>query len=227
MLFATLDTRTRRWRLPDGRLVLLSDTVGFLRRLPHYLVASFHATLEEALRADLLLHVVDASHPDAAAHLAAVDSVLESLGRAQGARILVFNKFDRVSQPLSLQLLARGSSAEIVHVSALTGIGLDRLGRSVARRLDEGSVRVRVRLGAGGGRERSLLPELGAILAEECAEDGSASLELAVHGSALGRLHRLAGERLSVEVLGPAGLVPARDPAAAGNGRAPRSDEAV
>ncbi|MEM8711841.1 MAG: GTPase HflX [Planctomycetota bacterium] len=73
MPFATLDTRTRRWVLPDKRTVLLSDTVGFLQRLPHHLVASFHATLEETLHADLLLHVVDASNPDAAVQMEAVD----------------------------------------------------------------------------------------------------------------------------------------------------------
>src|SRR6185503_15116416 len=75
-LFATLDTRTRQWALPNGRTVLLSDTVGFLERLPHHLVASFHATLEETLAADLLLHVVDASHPSAEQQIAAVDEVL-------------------------------------------------------------------------------------------------------------------------------------------------------
>ncbi|MEZ5973864.1 MAG: GTPase HflX [Planctomycetota bacterium] len=73
MPFATLDTRTRKWVLPDKRVVLLSDTVGFLQRLPHHLVASVHATLEETLQADLLLHVVDASHPDAAHQMQAVD----------------------------------------------------------------------------------------------------------------------------------------------------------
>ena len=79
MPFATLDTRTRKWILPDRRVVLLSDTVGFLARLPHHLVASFHATLEETLHADLLLHVVDASHPDAPLQMQAVDDVLASI----------------------------------------------------------------------------------------------------------------------------------------------------
>ena len=92
MPFATLDTRTRRWVLGDGRLVLLSDTVGFLQRLPHHLVASFHATLEEALSADMLLHVVDASHPDAPQQMAAVVQVLEELAAAAPTQALVLNR---------------------------------------------------------------------------------------------------------------------------------------
>src|SRR4029434_11191748 len=94
MLFATLDTRTRQWKLSDGRTVLLSDTVGFLQRLPHHLVASFHATLEETLQADLLLHVVDASHPQAATQMQAVRSVLAEVSTNLAQEILVFNKID-------------------------------------------------------------------------------------------------------------------------------------
>ena len=87
MLFETLDTRTRQWKLDDGRTVLLSDTVGFLQRLPHHLVASFHATLEEAVHADLLLHVVDASHPDSAVQLRAVEEVLDSIADRKSTRL--------------------------------------------------------------------------------------------------------------------------------------------
>src|SRR4029434_1665935 len=92
MLFATLDTRTRQWRLSDGRTVLLSDTVGFLQRLPHHLVASFHATLEETLHSDLLLHVIDGSHPDAPAQMEAVENVLAELKQDLSGALLVFNK---------------------------------------------------------------------------------------------------------------------------------------
>ncbi|HUR26986.1 MAG TPA: GTPase HflX, partial [Planctomycetota bacterium] len=127
MLFATLDTRTRQWRLPDGRNVLLSDTVGFLQRLPHHLVASFHATLEETLHADLLLHVVDASHPDASTQIQAVDDVLDGVAWADRREILVFNKTDRVPEPLALHSLAQGRKNEVVFVSAETGAGLERL----------------------------------------------------------------------------------------------------
>ncbi|HCX33129.1 MAG TPA: GTPase HflX, partial [Rhodocyclaceae bacterium] len=93
-LFATLDTTSRRVFLNDAGSIVLSDTVGFIRELPHSLVAAFHATLEETAAADLLLHVVDASHPDREAQIAAVDRVLEQVGAAEVPRMLVWNKID-------------------------------------------------------------------------------------------------------------------------------------
>ena len=104
-LFATLDTRTRRWRFRGGGHVLLSDTVGFIRDLPHALVASFKATLEEARQADLLLHVVDASSPEAEKQIRAVKAVLEELGLADHPTILVLNKADRVPDRSFLDVL--------------------------------------------------------------------------------------------------------------------------
>ena len=101
-LFATLDPATRRLRLPSGRILLLTDTVGFVRRLPHRLVEAFKATLEEALVADLLIHVVDASSPEAVAHHTTTLSVLRELGDAHARIITVFNKLDRVDDPLRL-----------------------------------------------------------------------------------------------------------------------------
>jgi len=98
-VFATLDTRVRRWILADGREVLLSDTVGFVRDLPHHLVASFQATLEETLRADLLLHVCDASDPDRVHHQEAVRKVLVGLGASEIPLFLLLNKIDRVPPP--------------------------------------------------------------------------------------------------------------------------------
>ena len=100
-LFATLDTLTREVDLGDGVRVRLTDTVGFIRKLPHHLVASFRATLEEATSADLLLHVVDASHPDWEEHAAVVDTVLAELGMAERARMLVFNKIDLLPDPMA------------------------------------------------------------------------------------------------------------------------------
>ena len=93
-LFATLDTRTRRWQLPGWGPVLLSDTVGFIRDLPHHLIASFKATLEEARQADLLLHVADASNPAALDQITAVYGVLEELGIEAKDTLLVLNKID-------------------------------------------------------------------------------------------------------------------------------------
>jgi len=125
-LFATLDPTTRRLRLTTGRILLMTDTVGFVRRLPHRLVEAFKATLEEALVADFLVHVVDASSPEAAAHHATTMAVLRELG-ADNARILtVFNKLDRVDDPLRLpELKAQFPGA--LFLSAHTGAGMETL----------------------------------------------------------------------------------------------------
>ncbi len=96
-LFATLDTKTRRWRLPSGQEVLLSDTVGFVRNLPHHLVESFRCTLEEALKADVLLHVVDASHPEVMSQIEVVHQVIVSLGGKISRMIHVLNKADLIA----------------------------------------------------------------------------------------------------------------------------------
>ncbi len=95
-LFATLDTKTRTWSIPNGGQILLSDTVGFVRDLPHHLVASFKSTLEEALQADLLLHVVDAGSPEAMQHIETVEKVLNEIGAGEKQTLLVLNKIDRL-----------------------------------------------------------------------------------------------------------------------------------
>ncbi|MGB9803089.1 MAG: GTPase HflX [Desulfofundulus sp.] len=123
-LFATLDPTTRRLVLPNKEVVLLTDTVGFIRRLPHHLVAAFRATLEEVTEADLLLHVVDVSSPDYPARIEAVDQVLASLGAREKPTILVLNKIDRLTAEEPWLVPA---DRPAVAVSALTGRGLDKL----------------------------------------------------------------------------------------------------
>ena len=130
-LFATLDPTIRRVRLPDGRPVLLSDTVGFIRKLPHQLVAAFKATLEEVAAADLLVHVVDVSHPAMEQQRAAVEAVLAGLGVAQAPRIEAYNKADRLPAPP-----AWSDGGAKVAVSARTGFGLPDLMKAIARALD-------------------------------------------------------------------------------------------
>lgn len=204
MLFATLDTRTRQWRLPDGRMVLLSDTVGFLQRLPHHLVASFHATLEEALAADLLLHVVDASHPDVEAQMDAVDRVLGDLGAKTHDQIVVFNKIDRVQDPISLQYLRHGRDQEVVHVSATTGAGLADLVRAVTRRLDERSTLVDVHLPIGDGRIDSWLHRHARPIEDEFLDEvGERRIRLRLTEAALGSLRRFCGGELRLTPVGP------------------------
>lgn len=122
-LFATLDPTIRRWDLKDGRWVYLSDTVGFIRKLPHTLVAAFQATLEEVVHADLLLHVIDASHPQAFEQMEAVEEVLREIGAIQPI-IPVYNKMDLVSHPLDVRKSGQG-------VSAKTGKNLESLTETV------------------------------------------------------------------------------------------------
>jgi GTP-binding protein HflX len=139
-LFATLDTTTRQLWLEDAqRAVSLSDTVGFIRDLPHKLVEAFKATLHEAAEADLLLHVVDASSPALAEQMVEVERVLEEIGASQVPQILVFNKLDRLDatqRPRVLadaSLRAGGETVPRVFVSAANGEGLDELRRTIAR----------------------------------------------------------------------------------------------
>ena len=203
MLFATLDTRTRQWKLPDGRTVLLSDTVGFLQRLPHHLVASFHATLEEALHADLLIHVVDAAHPDAAQQIAAVDLVLASLSWSQRADLLLLNKIDRVQDSLVLASLARERTEPILAVSARTGLGLGELTAFVTARLDAECALVDVLVPVTDGRTLALLRRLGGIREEEFVEGDRLRLRLRLSEGDLGGLRRVAqgSDGLQVEIV--------------------------
>jgi GTPase len=157
-LFATLDTRTRRWQFRGGGHVLLSDTVGFIRNLPHELVASFKATLEEARQADLLLHVVDASSPEAEAQITAVNSVLEELGLRDQPTILVLNKVDRVPDRSYLDVL-RAHHDESIAISAGRGEGLDRLEQAVREVLHERALDAEVETGVENGRVLAYLAQ--------------------------------------------------------------------
>jgi GTP-binding protein HflX len=128
MLFATLDPTTRQLTLPSGREVVMSDTVGFINKLPHDLVEAFRATLEEVMRADLLLEVVDASDPDFVGQQAAVQAVLDELGAGEKPRIIVYNKVDLLPADAG----ERPASERTAFVSAVTGEGLDDLRHKIA-----------------------------------------------------------------------------------------------
>lgn len=144
-LFATLETKTRRWHLGDGQTVLLSDTVGFVRDLPHHLVASFRATLEEAINAELLLHVADASHDRVEHEIAAVEKVLDELGCDRSRMLLALNKMDRVTDPAVRTVLAQ-QFPDAAFLSARTGAGAGDLVRRVSQWA--GGARLRVTLEA-------------------------------------------------------------------------------
>ncbi len=148
-LFVTLDPLVRRVRLPDRRELLLSDTVGFIDRLPHTLVAAFRATLEEVVDADLVLHVIDAASPERARHTAAVRSVLEEIGAQRVDRIDVYNKCDLL-EPGELQRL-RQSDPSALFISAARGDGRDELLETIASRVALDVRTVTVEFDAQGG----------------------------------------------------------------------------
>ena len=157
-LFVTLDPLVRRLKLPDGRQLLLSDTVGFIDRLPHQLVAAFQATLEEVTAADLLLHVVDAAAPDRERRANAVRSVLLEIGADTVPVLEVFNKIDLLD-PAEAGRLGAGESASVA-ISAGTGQGRKALIDAVAGRLAMDVERVHLALDGRRDDDRRLLADL-------------------------------------------------------------------
>jgi GTP-binding protein HflX len=183
-LFATLDPTVRRLALAGGSIVL-ADTVGFVRDLPHELVAAFRSTLAEAREADLLLHVIDAADPLRDERIAQVDEVLDEIGAGDIPQLLVYNKIDRVdgAQPrhdAPGEGLDGHGTRERVWISARDGLGLDLLREALGHRLGLRRVAGEVQLPPGAGRLRARLHELGAVLAEHHDEHGwTLSLDLA------------------------------------------------
>jgi GTPase len=189
-LFATLDPTVRQARTAEGREFTLTDTVGFVRHLPHQLVEAFQSTLEEVAAADLLLHIVDVSHPDPDAQLAAVRQVIRDLGASDLPEIVVLNKID-AAHPLDLSRLTRQERGSVA-VSTKTGEGLDALVARLEAELPHPPVEMNVLVPYSRGDLVSRVHDRGEVLAEEHAETGtllrarvSASLaaELAVFGA--------------------------------------------
>ncbi len=178
-LFMTLDPLVRRVRLGSGRELLLVDTVGFIRKLPHPLVAAFRATLEEVKEADLLLHVLDASAPGIDEREAAVDAVLREIGAAERPQVLALNKSDAVS-PGRLSALVEGRH-DAVAVSGLTGEGVPRLLDLLASRLGLVPLRVRLRFRAAERRAISGIYAKGRVF-EHLEQDGYVELDAELPG---------------------------------------------
>lgn len=172
-LFVTLDPLMRRVRLPDARQIVLTDTVGFIDRLPHQLVAAFHATLEEVASADLLLHVVDASAPDRERHMRAVDAVLDEVGAAAVPVITVFNKIDRLA-PAELEGL-QGARPDAAFVSGQQGGGVSALLAGMVRQLAMDVVRTTLYFDRSKDADRVRLADLyrHARVVEEHDQDGN------------------------------------------------------
>lgn len=161
-LFATLDPTTRRVELPGGEIALFTDTVGFIQKLPTTLVAAFRATLEEIAEADLLLHVIDISHPNAIRQARAVQQTLEEIGAAHIPMIAVLNKIDRLLDPEAAQQALKNFS-HAVAISAKTGSGLDELIGAVRRMLYQTYLPIRVYLPYQQGQLISLFHEFGQV----------------------------------------------------------------
>ena len=176
-LFATLDPTVRRLDLPDGEHVILADTVGFVRDLPHELIAAFKSTLQEAREADLILHIIDASDSNRWQRVRQVNSVLKQLDADQVPQIRVYNKIDKLDRKPRITN-NRAGEGRAVWLSAVTGEGLALLKDAIARRLCQKTVNRVVRLLPAEGRQRAMLFELGAVQREEDMPDGGWTLEL-------------------------------------------------
>ena len=193
-LFSTLDTRTRVCDLGEGRKILLSDTVGFIRNLPHHLVASFHATLEETRQADLLLHVVDVSSPQAEAQMDSVMAVLRQIGCAEHAILCVGNKTDLIEDEASLPLLRRRFDSAVM-ISAVTGAGLDSLRDRIRAFLDRDRLEISVSMLPAEGRLQAFLAEHAEVLSRNYGED-VVRMSVRVSPRHLGAIRRMGGALL-------------------------------
>ena len=162
-LFATLSTRTRKWDLGGGDAVMLSDTVGFVRNLPHHLVASFKATLEEAVHADLLLVVLDVSHPRAKQQLRTVMEVLDDIGATEPKRLLLLNKVDLLTHNADLLVMQQDHEGSIP-LSAKTQEGLEKVIEAVRREARGGTVDLDLQLSAADGKAIHFLENRATVL---------------------------------------------------------------
>ena len=167
-LFATLDAATRRLELPGGERVLLTDTVGFIQKLPHQLVEAFRSTLDVVAEADLLLHVVDAAGPDPDVHIAAVRQVLKEIGAGDVPELLVYNKCDL----LAGRDIPLGASRDAVMVSAATGEGTDKLLAAMADELRSGANIVELHVPYARGEVLAAVQRAGHVLATDSDETG-------------------------------------------------------
>ena len=170
-LFATLDSTTRKLDLPQKQQILLSDTVGFIKKLPHQLVAAFKATLEEVLEADLLLHVIDVSHPEAEAQIAAVNVVLEELKATDMPMFMVFNKIDRLKSDDEGLHILQCQYPDALPISAQRGDGVPALIEALSQRFAERGTDISLCIPYTEGKALDLLHKHGIVLDTEYATE--------------------------------------------------------
>lgn len=195
-LFATLDTRTKKWQLDGGAEVLLSDTVGFVSHLPHQLVESFKATLEEAVNANLLLHVIDVSSEEVFDQIESVEKVLKEIGCEDKEMLILLNKSDVISSKSaveSLQTIYPGA----ICVSAKTGMNMDEIANAVLAKYKGGDVEVCVRCHAGDGRVLSYL-RAHAVIESEDYEDNEVLIRARVGKSQMPGLRKICRDGIEI-----------------------------
>jgi len=175
-LFATLDSTTRRVFLGYNREILLTDTVGFIRKLPHHLVASFRSTLEEVVEADLLLHIVDVSHPACEDQIGSVLEALDDLGIADHSTVMVFNKIDLIEDPAKKSAM-NAEYPGSVWISASRELGMDELRSAIYNQLEQGRVALRLKIPQAEGKLLADLRKAGEILSIEY-EDNDVHMEI-------------------------------------------------
>jgi len=168
-LFATLDTCTRRWQLPNWGPILLSDTVGFIKNLPHRLVASFKATLEEARHADLLLHIADGANPAVYDQIQAVYQVLEEIDIEEKDSLLVINKIDQMPTPQLLDVILN-RYPHAVAISAVTKEGFDSLSMAVSDALSRSFLELHVQTDVANGKLMAFIAARGEILSKQFSD---------------------------------------------------------
>jgi GTP-binding protein HflX len=205
-LFATLDPTVRRMKLPGGTSIVASDTVGFIRELPHELVAAFRSTLQEARSAHLLLHVIDASDPRRGEYTAQVNAVLGEIGAGELPQLLVYNKIDRLDVEPRIARDDEGIARQ-VWISAAKGLGLDLLARAIGERLELAALRYWLQLPPQAGALRARLHAGGVVRNERSGAGGEMLLEVEVPQGEYESLLRepgvVAWAPLDVQLAGP------------------------
>ncbi len=195
-LFATLDTKTSLCELGNGKKVILSDTVGFIKKLPHHLITSFEATLEEVKWADFLLHVVDASSPDVIEQVAAVNNVLKELDCEKKPIIMVLNKAD-VLIDSSIITFFKSKYDNTVTISALTGQDIEILKREMVNFADMGSTEIKLECGVSNGKLLAYIYENSRVL-KRTFINASVHFHIVIEEKNLSKLYQLGGEDLTV-----------------------------
>jgi len=196
-LFATLDTRTKKWNLQGGIEALLSDTVGFVKHLPHHLVASFKATLEETVNADLLMHVVDLSSSEVFQQIESVETVLEEIGCGGKEKLVVLNKADIVAKTGLLESLET-IYPDAVCISAKTGMNIEKLTAAVIDKYKKGEVLVRVSCHPGNGKVQSFLQGHATVIKQQYTNN-TVMIEAKLGKTQLPALKKLPFKELMVE----------------------------